>query len=137
MTTPASEERKLVLEMLADGKINVDDAQRLLDKLQDVENAQPDEGRAKAASSPRAKHLRIQTVSENGCDELNLRIPLGLVRAGLALESFLPSWATNSIVIGLEDDMTDLDSDYLRKNLDQLDLRFESGSGESLHIFSE
>ncbi len=137
MTTTTTEERKLVLEMLADGKINVEDAQRLLDKLQDIEGSKPQAARSKPAGT-RPKHIRIQTTSDSGDDELNLRIPLGLVRAGLALESFFPSWIHSKIIVGSSDfDMTKLDSDYLRENLDELDLTFDSNDGESLHIFAE
>lgn len=136
MTTTDSSERQLILEMLADGKISVDDAQRLLDKLQEVESRRPRDEGAGEAARPRPKHLRI--VLAGGDDELNLRIPLGLVRAGLALDSFLPSWAKSRVVVGSDfSDLIDLDKDYLRGNLDELDLTFDSGKGESLHIFAE
>ena len=88
MTTTAASERKLVLEMLADGKIAVDDAQRLFDKLQDAESRRQGDGGADGATKPRPKHLRIVTSGDGLDDEINLRIPIGLVRAGLAIESF-------------------------------------------------
>ncbi len=143
MTVTDSSERKLVLEMLADGKISVEDAQRLLDKLQDVESSRQNAGGADAPSKPRPKHLRI--VIAGGEDELSLRIPLGLVRAGLALDSFLPSWAQSRLVVGssladvidLDQSVIDLDKDYLRENLDELDMTFDSEEGETVRIYSE
>ena len=138
MTETDSSERKLVLEMLADGKINVDDAQRLLDKLQEVEGRQQNGDGVGAGSGPppRAKHLRI--VIAGGEEDVNLRIPLGLVRAGLAIDSFLPKWAQGGIFVGSSlTDLQALDKDYLRENLDDLDMTFDSEDGESVHIFSE
>ena len=129
MTTTDSNDRKLVLEMLANGKISVDDAQRLLAKLEDVESSLQDNGGADAPTKPRPKYLRI--VAQ---DEINLRIPLSLVRAGLALDSFLPSW----IFVGSNlANVTEIDTDFLRENLDELDMTFDSEDGESVRIFTE
>ena len=136
MTVTDSSERKLVLEMLADGKISVGEAQRLLNKLQEVEGRRQNGGGAGPVSGPRPKHLRI--VIGGGEDEVNLRIPLGLVRAGLAIDSFLPKWAQSRILVGSSfADLEALDKDYLRDNLDDLDLTFDSDDGESVRIFSE
>ncbi len=137
MTTTASNDRKLVLEMLANGKISVDDAQRLLAKLEDVESSPQDNGGADAATTPRPKHLRI-VATDGRADEINLRIPLGLVRAGLALDSFLPSWAQSRIIVATNlAEATKVDTDFLRENLDDLDMSFDSEDGESVRIFVE
>ncbi|MCP3960617.1 MAG: hypothetical protein GY719_22470 [bacterium] len=137
MGTTDSSERKLVLEMLADGKISAEDAERLLDKLQEIESRRR-EGGGDTRQTPRPRHLRIVASGEGAEDELNLRIPIGLVRAGLTLESFLPTWAQSRIIVGSSfSDLQSLDKDYLRENLDELDLTFDSKSGESVRIFAE
>ncbi len=138
MTTTASNDRKLVLEMLANGKISVDDAQRLLAQLEHVESSLQDNGGADAPTKPRPKHLRIVTNDGLAEDEINLRIPLGLVRAGLALDSFLPSWAQSRIFVASNlAEVTKVDTDFLRENLDELDMTFDSEDGESVRIFTE
>ncbi len=138
MTTTASSDRKLVLEMLASGKISVDDAGRLLAKLEDVESSQQDVGGADAARKSRPKHLCIATTDGRGQDEVNLRIPLGLVRAGLALDSFLPKWAQSRIFVASNfSKVTKIENDFLRENLDELDMTFDSEDGESVRIFAE
>ena len=140
MTTTASTDRKLVLEMLADGKIGVDDAQRLLSKLEEVESSPQDNGGADAPTKKTPKHLRIVATDGSEEDAINLRIPLGLVRAGLALDSFLPSWARDrsGIFVGSSvADLTQLDTDFLRENLDELDMSFDSEDGESVRLFVE
>lgn len=139
MTMTASNDRKLVLEMVANGKISVDDAQRLLAKLEDVERSSlPDNGGADAPTKPRPKYLHIVATDGRGQDEINLRIPLGLVRAGLALDSFLPSWAQSGIFAGSNlPEVTKVDTDFLRENLDEFDMTFDSEDGESVRIFAE
>ncbi len=140
MTTTATTDRTLVLEMLADGKISVDDAQRLLAKLEEVENSPLGDGRADTPPGKRPKHLRIVATDDTAEDAINLRIPLGLVRAGLALDSFLPSWvrARSEIYVGSSlSNVTKVDTDFVRENLDELDLSFDSEDGESVRIFVE
>ncbi len=139
MTTTVSNDRKLVLEMLADGKISVDDAQRLLAKLEDVESGQRDNGGAEAAPKSRPQHLCIATTDSDGQDEVNLRIPLFLVRAGLALDSFLPSWIPSGIFVMSSNltEVTKFDTDVLREHLDELDMVIDSEVGESVRIFTE
>lgn len=138
MTTTATTDRKLVLEMLADGKISVDDAQQLLAKLEEAESSPQDNGGADAPTRKWPKHLRIVATDGSAEDAINLRIPIGLVRAGLALDSFLPSWAQPRIFVGSNlAELTKLDNDFLRQNLDELDMSFDSEDGESVRIFVE
>ena len=138
MTTTATTDRKLVLEMLADGKISVDDAQQLLAKLEEAESSPQNNGGADAPTGKRPKHLRIVATDGSEADAINLRIPLGLVRAGLALDSFLPSWAQSRIIVATNlPEVTKIDTDFLRENLDELDMTFDSEDGESVRIFTE
>jgi hypothetical protein len=85
-----SEEGKQVLQLLADGKIDVEQAYRLLRALGDVE-----EGAPRRASSPipptppsgptppggRGRILRIR-VTEDGEQKVNVAIPLAIARIG-------------------------------------------------------
>ncbi len=139
MTMTDTTDRKLVLEMLADGKISVDDAQQLLAKLEEIESSPQDNGGADDPTRKRPKHLRIVATDGSAEDPINLRIPLGLVRAGLALDSFLPSWVPSGIFVVSNSltEVTKVDTDFLRENLDDLDMSFDSEDGESVRIFVE
>ena len=138
MNTTASNDRKLVLEMLADGKITVEDAEKLLAKLEEVENYPEETGETDGTTKRRATHLRIVATDDDEGDSINLRIPLGLVRAGLTLDSFLPRWARSRIFVATSlSDVSQIDTDYLRDNLDDLDLTYDSEDGESIRIFVE
>ena len=80
-----SEEGKQVLELLAQGKIDADQAYRLLRALGDVrEGPAPHPSPAPApaeASGARGRILRIR-VSEHGKPKVNIAIPLAIARIG-------------------------------------------------------
>jgi hypothetical protein len=88
-----SEEGKQVLQLLAEGKIDVEQAYRLLRALGDVEGGTPRPPRAPAASFPttgptppgslggRGRILRIR-VTEDGEQKVNVAIPLAIARVG-------------------------------------------------------
>jgi hypothetical protein len=85
-----SEEGKQVLQLLAEGKIDVEQAYRLLRALGDVEGATPRPPRAPSAPFPptpptapggRGRILRIR-VTEDGEQKVNVAIPLAIARVG-------------------------------------------------------
>jgi hypothetical protein len=88
-----SEEGKQVLQLLAEGKIDVEQAYRLLRALGDVEGATPRPPRAPFPPTPpvpptppnapggRGRILRIR-VTEDGEQKVNVAIPLAIARVG-------------------------------------------------------
>ena len=90
-----SEEGKQVLQLLAEGKIDVEQAYRLLRALGDVEDGAPRPPRAPFAPTPptppippmppgpggRGRILRIR-VTEDGEQKVNVAIPLAIARVG-------------------------------------------------------
>ena len=91
-----SEEGKQVLQLLADGKIDVEQAYRLLRALGDVEDGAPRPPRAPFAPFPptpptpptaptapggRGRTLRIR-VTEDGEQKVNIAIPLAIAKIG-------------------------------------------------------
>ncbi len=86
-----SEERKRILDMLAAGRISAEEAEKLLDALSETEHdAAP---RTAEAGSGKVKYLKIIVdpgpASERR-DRVNIRVPLGLIRAGLRWAAFVP-----------------------------------------------
>ena len=138
-TTPGSSEQKQVLEMLAAGKISVEDAHRLLDKLRQVADQRPDADADAAPAASKPKYLRIQANGADDSDHVNLRIPLGMARAGIGLSAILPDWVQRHVVIGGIDLTKELDlsSQDLLDNLEELDISLDSLSGETVRIFCE
>jgi hypothetical protein len=84
-----SEEGKQVLQLLAEGKIDVEQAYRLLRALGDVEEGAARRPRAPVSSPPtppvppgaRGRILRIR-VTEDGEQKVNVAIPLAIARIG-------------------------------------------------------
>ncbi len=135
------DERKKVLEMLASGKINVAEAERLLAALE--ENA----SREKADPvESRPKYLRVlvepKTHSENG-ERVNVRIPINLIRAGLKWASFIPKHSQGKVGDALKEKGIDLDFNKMKpEDLDELilnlnDLQIEVDGDEVVRVFCE
>jgi hypothetical protein len=118
-----NEQRRQVLQMLAEGKITPDEAERLIDALEREEPESP--SRAKR----RPKYLRVVMDDSSGPDgpsRINLRVPLQLLRAGVRLTSLVPPQAlakANAELTksGVPIDLTELKPQHLEELIDQLD----------------
>jgi hypothetical protein len=116
-----NEHRRKVLEMLAQGQINADDAERLLSTL---------EKEAEPSPQPRPKYIRV-TVTEDGkaadgstiegATKVNVRVPMQLLRAGVKLASFIPPEARERVNIALRKDGVPIDLGQIKpENLEDL-----------------
>jgi hypothetical protein len=93
-------DRRSVLQMLADGKINADEAERLLSALDRADAPAPG-----AASPPPAhgngapKYLRVTVDADVHGDntKVNIRVPMALLRAGVRLSSLIPPAARDQV----------------------------------------
>lgn len=74
-----SEETKLILAMLREGKINVDEAEKLLDEGEGTKQEEP-----LLTKSINKKFLRILVKEENNT-KVNINIPIALAEVGLKL----------------------------------------------------
>ena len=93
------EERRRILNMLAEGKISATDADGLLLAMADTKTPSPvTEVKPAAPTSPR--YLRVQVEEHDGENsKVNIRVPLNLIRAGVRLTALLPT--------GLHDQIND------------------------------
>lgn len=119
-----SEDRRRILSMLAEGRISVDDAERLLAALG---SPSPRPGEPAVALPPAGarKYLRvIVDAFDSGASKptnVNVRIPLQLLRAGVRLTSLLPPEARAQVDSALSAKGFDLDLGRLKpENLDAL-----------------
>ena len=92
--------QKRILQMLAEGKISVEEATRLLSLVG------PDTGVADAAVSrepkPSPKYLYVKVEPKEGAKDaekgrVNVRIPVGLIRAGMKLRALIPDKAADDM----------------------------------------
>jgi hypothetical protein len=122
-----NEQRRQILEMLAEGKVTADEAERLITA---VEREQP-ESPPGAASRPksRPKYLRVVLADSSAGAEpsrINIRVPLQLLRAGVRLTSLIPPQAITRVNAelaksGVPIDLGELKPQQLEELIDQLD----------------
>jgi hypothetical protein len=107
--TKMSESQKKVLEMLADKKISVDEAYRLLGALKTETGAPESSGEGGATAKPKAKakYLRVCVVPGEGhqhdedAELVNVRVPMSLIRSGMKFTSLLPGQARDKVTEAL------------------------------------
>jgi len=121
-----NEQRRQILEMLAEGKITADEAERLIDA---VEPERPEsQAGALSRQKPRPKYLRV-LMEDNSSDapsRINIRVPLQLLRAGVRLTSLLPPLAITRVnaeldKVGVPVDLGQLRPQDLEELIEQLD----------------
>jgi hypothetical protein len=114
-----SDNRKQILEMLAEGRITASEAERLLAALERTAEAP-----AKPASAPKYLRVQIDADDAKGGDvrtKMNVRVPLQLLRAGVKLASVLPADARAQVNEALHEKGVGLDINQIRpENLDEL-----------------
>ena len=140
-----NEDRRQILQMLADGKINADEAERLISALEKVNGGAP--AVIGANGSPaKAKYLRVMvdTTEGNGPTKVNIRVPMSLLRAGVRLSSLIPANARDEVnaamaSYGVPIDVAQLKPENLEDLIDQLnDLTVDVDDQKSkVRIFAE
>ena len=121
-----NEQRKAILDMLAEGKINAQEAEQLIAALE------PDQPRdavtVQGRPAGKAKYLRVMVDAlENGePGRVNVRVPLQLLRAGVQLAALIPPQALTRVNVKLTDsgvpfDLTQLKPEQLDALIDHLD----------------
>jgi hypothetical protein len=146
-----SEEQRRILNMLAEDKISVEEAEKLLNALSEKREPSPDSSsksqkEAETNGMSRLKYLRVMVEpaadSPNG-ERVNIRVPLNLIRAGLKWAAFMPKHARHRVDEALSEKGIDLDFNQLTKeDLEELmvhlnDLTIDVEGKETIKIFCE
>ncbi len=120
-----NEQRKDILDMLAEGKITAEEAERLIAAL---ERDQPPASSLETRPKGKAKYLRVVVDNvENGePGRVNVRVPLQLLRAGVRLAALIPPQALGQANAelnksGVPFDLTQLKPEQLEALVDHLD----------------
>ena len=145
-------ERRQILEMLASGKISADEAERLLERIGPAGSLRSPGGTAgsdggsegDADAGPRKgtggkrRYLRVRVDGGDG-DKVNVRVPLGLIKAGIKLKSLLPNQAHDEIEkTGLDlGRLAELEGEELLEALTELEVDVDSGDGDVVRVFCE
>ena len=117
-------DRRAILQMLSDGKINADEAERLLGAMDRGSPVpRPFEGAASGHNKPPPKYLRVSVdaTDGDGPTKVNIRVPMALLRAGVRLTSLIPPGARDQINAELAKNGMPFDISQLKpENLEEL-----------------
>jgi hypothetical protein len=138
-----TEERRRILNMLAEGKLTATEAEQLLDALTPAPALPAD-------VTPRdPKFLRVLVEGHDdehhGMGKVNVRVPFTLIRAGVRLAALLPVAAHEPINRALRENGVDIDISKIKpENLEdlvthlrELAVDVEGGHGEKVRVFCE
>jgi len=140
-----TEDRRRILDMLAQGKITVEEADKLLSAISEPSGDSESHDKEQRKDFP--KYLRV--VVEPGPEsvkkeKVNIRVPFQLLRAGIKLASLIPGDAQAKIEThlkekGIDMDLSNIKSDNLEELLIHLnDLTVDVDSKEEkVRIFCE
>jgi len=156
-----SEQKKKILEMLAQNKISADEAYRLINAIDGEARGQGNTGHENSwhentggrgpEVKTRPRYLRVTvTPGENHvdpqhADRVNVRVPMSLVRAGIKLTSLIPPEALDKANNALRDkginfDVRSIKSEDIEELIDALgdmQVDVQSARGDNVKVFVE
>jgi len=135
-----SEESRKVLEMLAEGKINADQAEKLLEKLTASASSHtpPAEKREESPESKKPRFLRI-IVDKPGQDQVNIRMPLSFTRTGSRLLAVLPPRVAEKLAdLGIDlSALASGDEKEWAEAIENTNINIQKGDGRKVQVFCE
>ena len=146
-----TESQKKILEMLAEKKINTDEAYRLLNALDPGDAGSTEPPKEGTVIGKKAKYLRVTVMpdpdhpnSEN-TDRVNVRVPMNLIRAGIKLTSLIPNEASDKVNEALREKGINFDVRNIKPEdleelvlaLADLEVDVSSHRGEKVKVFVE
>ena len=142
-----SDDTKRVLEMVAAGKITVDEGERLLAALGAEQPPPPPRGGGPGDKSQGPRFLKMEAgaTGKDGREEgFRLRVPLDLLRAGIKMRALIPESKRHKInerlkEKGIEGDIFEMSDDQIDTLIRSLgELEMEAGDGDgSFRLYLE
>jgi hypothetical protein len=128
-----NDDRRSVLQMLAEGKINADEAERLISAMErDGSAPRPFDSAPLGHNKQPPKYLRVSVDAadaDEGPTKVNIRVPMALLRAGVRLTSLIPPAARNQVNAELAKNGVPFDIGQLKpENLEDLIAHLEDFS---------
>jgi hypothetical protein len=144
-------DRKRILDMLAEGKISVDEAERLLflvDQPSKEDTESPHVDGPRRRQPPRYLRVVVESgangESEPGHERVNVRVPVALIRAGMRLPAMMPPGVADKVNQALKENGIDMDVrkikgdelDELIEALNDLEVDVQDGS-QRVRVYAE
>lgn len=122
-----NDDRRQILDMLSQGKITTDEAERLLSALdRPAATAAPAPFTGANRAPPKYLRVAVDTDEEgDGPTKVNIRVPMQLLRAGVRLSSLIPPAARDEVNAemkkhGVPFDLSQLKPENLEELVEQL-----------------
>ena len=144
-----SENRTRILEMLAEKKITVDEAERLLAVAGNEEKTETTYTPTNTTNGKIPKFLRVVVEPGPGAegaedvDKVNVRVPMNLIRAGMKLTSLIPPHASDKMNEAMREKGVDFDLRNMKpEDLEELinalsDLEVDVDGKTKVRVFAE
>jgi hypothetical protein len=135
-----SENKKKILEMLAAGKISVDEAAKLLSALGEESGSANEKGAE--MTGRKISYLRVvvdhlKDDEKDKPEKVNIKVPVALIRAGMKFTSLIPEEASDEVDKALRDkgikmnlkNLKEEDMEALLTALSDLEVDIDDGKG--------
>jgi hypothetical protein len=121
-----NEHRRQILQMLSEGKISADEAERLIAAMEAPASPASSDIGSSGAGKPPPKYLRVVVDSEEdggheGPTKVNVRVPMQLLRAGVRLAGLIPAPALRRANDAMQEQGLAIDLTQIKpENLEEL-----------------
>jgi Asp-tRNA(Asn)/Glu-tRNA(Gln) amidotransferase B subunit len=137
-----NQERKRILDMLGEGKISASEAEELLDALGKTEANPGESVEVRPKSTKNVKFMYVKVLSAQQ-DNVDVRVPLGLIRAGMRFTALIPPLAMEHINRSLKEngvamDLTNFKPDDIEEliaNLAEMEVNVKSNNGDIVKVY--
>ncbi len=132
-----SDERKKILQMLADGKITADEADRLLTALENRTSSTAEAESVIVTRKPKFLHVKVHAESggNHKHENVDIKIPIMLLKAGMKLGSLVPEEARAKFSSHLSEKGLDIDLNQL--DSEKIDILIQALTESSIDIDSD
>jgi hypothetical protein len=139
------EDTRRVLELLAQGKVTVDEAHQLLHALTDQPRSET-AGKSEATPfKPRFIRIHVHKPAKDGREakDVNIRVPMAVVRGGMRLGMIIPGWQDRASARmrerGVDIDLAKIDPAMIESILSEMgEMNIDvNGTGEQVRITVE
>lgn len=142
-----TEERHRILNMMAEGKLSISEAEALLDALSDANSASVVPARLQPQSqiaTPKYLRVLVEGYDDGKPNKVNVRVPFELIRAGMRLAALIPVVAYAPVNRALKEKGVDVDISKLKSedfeglvaHLQELHVDVDDGT-EKVRVFCE
>lgn len=120
------EERKQILDMLKEGKITVEEAEKLLSAAESQEKKGDQPVSIDEAVAGKFLHVEVEPKEGKSSERVSVKVPLGLLKAGLNIAGLIPKEAKDKINSSMQEkgmnfDISQIKPENIHEFMDSLE----------------